>query len=134
MTAYSGQILTRLSQLCASLWGSQSQPVVIEPRIEPGSVVMPLALRCSAVDHCTTREGQGTQKGKGACEYILYSLHDKLVQYACIIDMNVCTSGSMESPEGFNSAGCSLYCTSRNPIVKYINNMNNSFHKCQICA
>ena len=30
--------------------------VVIQARIEPGSVVTPLALRCSALDHCTTWE------------------------------------------------------------------------------
>ena len=46
MTAYPGQTLTRtmLGQLCAALWDSQSQP-----GIEPGSEVMPLALRCSAL-------------------------------------------------------------------------------------
>jgi hypothetical protein len=49
MTAYPGQALTRttLGQLCASLWDFQSRPVVIQPGIEPGSVVKPGALRCS---------------------------------------------------------------------------------------
>ncbi|KAM9437983.1 dolichyldiphosphatase 1-like isoform 2-T2 [Salvelinus alpinus] len=41
-------------QLCATLWDSQSRPVVIKPGIEPGSVVM--ALRCSALDRCATWE------------------------------------------------------------------------------
>jgi hypothetical protein len=52
MTAYLGQTLTRttLSQLCATLWDSQLRPVVIQPGIKPGSVMMPLALRCSALD------------------------------------------------------------------------------------
>ena len=35
----------------------QSQPIVIQPGIEPGSVVMPLALRCSALDRCAIRDG-----------------------------------------------------------------------------
>jgi hypothetical protein len=54
MTAYAGQTLTRatLGQLCAALWDSQSRPVGIQPGIEPGSVVTPLALRCSALDRC----------------------------------------------------------------------------------
>ena len=58
MTAYPGQTLTRapLGQLCTSLWDSQSRPVVIQPGIDPGPVVTPLALRCSALDCCTTRE------------------------------------------------------------------------------
>ena len=30
-----------------------------EPGIEPGSVLMPPALRCSALDRCATRETQG---------------------------------------------------------------------------
>ena len=40
MKAYA---LTRavLGQLCATLWDSQSQPVVKQPGIKPGSVVMP---------------------------------------------------------------------------------------------
>uniref|UniRef100_A0AAZ3NQI5 Fatty acid binding protein 6, ileal (gastrotropin) n=1 Tax=Oncorhynchus tshawytscha TaxID=74940 RepID=A0AAZ3NQI5_ONCTS len=33
-----------------------TQPVVIQPRIEPGCVVTPLALRCSALDRCATRK------------------------------------------------------------------------------
>ena len=58
--AYPSQTLSRttLGQLCAALWDSQSLPVVIQPGIEPGSVVTPLTLRCSALDavHCATRE------------------------------------------------------------------------------
>jgi hypothetical protein len=51
------RIITRmtLDQLCATLSDSQSQPVVIQPGIEPGSIVTPLALRCSALDRCATR-------------------------------------------------------------------------------
>ena len=51
MTAYPGQTQTRttLGQLCAALWDSQSRPVVIQPGIEPGSIVTPLVLRCSAL-------------------------------------------------------------------------------------
>jgi hypothetical protein len=58
MAAYPGQTLTQttLGQLCAALWDSKSQPVVIQPGIKPGSVVTLLALRCSAVDCCATRE------------------------------------------------------------------------------
>ena len=50
MTAYPGQTLTwtTMGQLCAALCDSQSRPVVKLPGIEPGSVVTPLALRCSA--------------------------------------------------------------------------------------
>jgi hypothetical protein len=71
MTAYPGQTLTRttLGQLCAALWDSQSQSVVIQPGIEPESVVMPLALRCSALDRCVTRDplsGSGRKKVNGA--------------------------------------------------------------------
>jgi hypothetical protein len=58
MTAYPGQTLTRttLGKLCAALLDSQPRPVVIQPGIEPGSVVTPLALRCGALDRCATRE------------------------------------------------------------------------------
>ena len=58
MTAYPSQTLTRttLGQLCATLWDSQSRLVVIQPGIKPGSVVTPLALICSALDCCATRE------------------------------------------------------------------------------
>ena len=44
------------SQLCTALWDSRSGPVVIQPGIEPRSVVTLLALRCSALDCCATRE------------------------------------------------------------------------------
>jgi hypothetical protein len=56
MTAYPGQTRTTLGQLCASLWDSQSRPDVIQPGFEPETAVMPLALRCSALDSCNTRE------------------------------------------------------------------------------
>ena len=58
MMAYPGQTLsqTTLSQFSAALWDSQSRPVVIQPGIQPESVVTPLALRCSALDRCATRE------------------------------------------------------------------------------
>ena len=56
MTAYPGQTLTQtmLGQLCTALWDSKSRPVVLQPGIEPGSVVTPLALRCSVLDRCDT--------------------------------------------------------------------------------
>ena len=58
MMAYPSQTLTRttLGQLCAVLWDSQSRTVVIQPGIEPGSVVLPLALRYGVLDRCTSRE------------------------------------------------------------------------------
>ena len=49
-------IRTTLGQLFSALLDSWSRPVVIQPGIEPGSVVTPLALRCSALDRCATRE------------------------------------------------------------------------------
>ena len=56
MTAYPGKTRTTLGKLCDALWEFQSRPVVIQPGIEPGSVVMPPAMRCSALDRCATRE------------------------------------------------------------------------------
>jgi hypothetical protein len=58
MMAYPGQTRTRttLGQLCPAQWDSQLRPVVIQPEIELGSVVTPLALRCSVLDCCATRE------------------------------------------------------------------------------
>ena len=58
MMAYPSQTLTRitLGQLLAALWDSHSRPVVIQPGIEPRSVVTSLALRYSAVVRCDTRE------------------------------------------------------------------------------
>jgi hypothetical protein len=47
-----------LGQLCTALWESQSRPDVIQPGIEPGTLVTPLALRCSVLDRCSTREPQ----------------------------------------------------------------------------
>ena len=55
MTAYPGQTRTRLGQFCAALWDSQSRPDVIQPGSEPRTVVTPLALRCSALDHCAVQ-------------------------------------------------------------------------------
>ena len=45
-----------LGQLCSTLWDSQSRPDVIQPGIEQGTLVMLLALRNSAFDHCPTQE------------------------------------------------------------------------------
>ena len=58
MTVYPAKTLTQtmLGELCAALWDSQSRPVVIQPGIELGSVVTPLALRCSPLDRCSTRD------------------------------------------------------------------------------
>jgi hypothetical protein len=50
MTAYPGQTRTMLGQLCTALWDSLSRPDVIQPGFEPGAVVTPLALRCSALN------------------------------------------------------------------------------------
>ena len=55
MTAYPGTIRTMLGQLCTALWNSLSRLDVIQPEFEPGTVVTPLALRCSAVDRCATQ-------------------------------------------------------------------------------
>ena len=55
MTAYIGQTRTMPGQLCAALWDSQSQPVVIQPETRV-SVLTPLAL--SALEHCATQETQ----------------------------------------------------------------------------
>ena len=41
--------VTMLGQLCAALWDSWSPPDVTPPGFEPGTVVMPVALRCSAL-------------------------------------------------------------------------------------
>ena len=56
MMAYSGQTWTMLGQLCAALWDCQSRPAVIQPGFEPETVVTPIALRCSSLDRCATRE------------------------------------------------------------------------------
>ena len=56
MTAYPGQTRTTLGQVYHALWDSHSQPDVIQPGFEPGTVVTPLALRCSALDRCATQE------------------------------------------------------------------------------
>jgi hypothetical protein len=56
MMAYPGQTQTALGKLYAALWDFQSQPDVIQAGFELGTVVTPLALRCSALDHCATPE------------------------------------------------------------------------------
>jgi hypothetical protein len=56
MTAYPGQTWTMLGKLCTALWDSQSRPDVMQPGFDPGTTVMPLVLRCSALDCCTTWE------------------------------------------------------------------------------
>jgi hypothetical protein len=56
MTAYPGQTLTIVGQLCAALWDSKSRLVVMQPGIKPGSVLTPLELICSALDRCATCE------------------------------------------------------------------------------
>ena len=56
MTAYPSQIQMTLGQLCTVLWDSQSQLDMTQPGFEPGTVVTPLILRCSAIDSCTTQE------------------------------------------------------------------------------
>jgi hypothetical protein len=60
MTAYPGQTWMTLGQLCATLWDSQSQPDVIQPGFETGTVVTPLALRYSAQDRYATRKPRRT--------------------------------------------------------------------------
>jgi hypothetical protein len=59
MTAYPGQTRTMLGQFCASLWDSQSWPDMTEPGFDPGTIVTPLSLGCSAFDNCATREPHG---------------------------------------------------------------------------
>uniref|UniRef100_A0A4W5MQM7 Uncharacterized protein n=1 Tax=Hucho hucho TaxID=62062 RepID=A0A4W5MQM7_9TELE len=39
-------------QLYAVSWVSRLRPASTQPEIEPRSVVMPLALRCNALDRC----------------------------------------------------------------------------------
>jgi hypothetical protein len=56
MTAYPGKTQTTLGQLCVALWDSQSRPDVMQTGFEPGTVVTPLALRCSSLDRCATQE------------------------------------------------------------------------------
>nr|XP_046149387.1 uncharacterized protein LOC123992254 [Oncorhynchus gorbuscha] len=50
--------LTRmtLGQFCAALWVFRLWPAATQLGIEPGSLVMPQALRCSTLDRCTTRK------------------------------------------------------------------------------
>ena len=43
-----------LGQLCAALWDAQSRTDVKQPGFEPGTLVTPPALRCSALDRCAT--------------------------------------------------------------------------------
>jgi hypothetical protein len=49
MTAYTGQTRTALDQLCTAIRDSKSRLDVIQLGFEPGTVVTPLALRCSAL-------------------------------------------------------------------------------------
>ena len=49
---------TARGQLCAASWVSQSRPDATQPWIEPGAVVMALALQCSTLDRCASREAQ----------------------------------------------------------------------------
>ena len=51
MMAYPCQTRTTLGQLCTA-----HGPDVMQPGFEPGTAVTPLALRCSALDRCATRE------------------------------------------------------------------------------
>jgi hypothetical protein len=48
--------LTTLGQLCAAPLVSQSQPAASQPGLEPDSLLSQLALCCSALDYCATRE------------------------------------------------------------------------------
>jgi hypothetical protein len=62
MTAYTGQTQTTLGQMRTALWDSQSRWHCGTPNCDTAwirtrvSVVMPLALRCSTLDRCATRE------------------------------------------------------------------------------
>ena len=67
--------LMTLGQVCATLLDSQSRLVVIQPGIKPGSVVTPLAPRCSALDRCATQEPYSETH----CEYRLW--WESKVQY-----------------------------------------------------
>jgi hypothetical protein len=60
-----GQTRTTLCQLCTG--DSQSQLVMIQPGIKPGYVVMPLALRCSALDRRDTSWNQTKVCSDAAC-------------------------------------------------------------------
>ena len=40
------------------LWASRARPAVTEPGLKPESLVAQLALRCSPLDHCATREAK----------------------------------------------------------------------------
>ena len=66
MMAYPSQPRMMLGQLCTA----QSQPVVIQPGIKPGSVVTPLALRYSALDHCAIREPHACRASSNWCSEI----------------------------------------------------------------
>jgi hypothetical protein len=47
---------TMLVQLCTESWVSRSCLAATQPGIEPGSVVAPQSLQCSALDCCATLE------------------------------------------------------------------------------
>jgi hypothetical protein len=60
-------------------------PLNIGPGIEPGSVVTPLALRCSALDHCATQEGVLRQLIEDLCtaECVLFSMIEFFLSLFC---------------------------------------------------
>ena len=52
---------TTLGHLSAASWVCWSRPAATQPGIKPGSVVMPQALQCSALDRCATRKSSQQQ-------------------------------------------------------------------------
>ena len=74
MTAYQGQTRLALGQSCAALFDSHSQPDVMQPGFEPGTAVMPLALKRSVLDRCVTRESKPVQISSELClnRFLLY--------------------------------------------------------------
>ena len=55
---YNDGTRTTLGQLCTALWDSQSQPDMVQPGIEPGTILTPFSLRCSALDQIATLKAQ----------------------------------------------------------------------------
>ena len=69
---------------------------MIQPGIEPGSVVMPLALRCSALDRCATQEDR---ERKETLRWTRGLLGSSMVQ--CNFNYNVIVgSPAHEDPSG----------------------------------
>ncbi|KAK6301670.1 hypothetical protein J4Q44_G00277230 [Coregonus suidteri] len=71
-----------LVQLCTASW--VSRPAVTQPRIEPGFVVAPQALRCSALDRCAAREAPNIEYSDNcssthSCSQHANCAHSKLV-------------------------------------------------------